>query len=108
VRLALVAVCTLGSLTLALSSYVHALAEDSTMTREDLETTYKINHCFNVGNRYGYSDHKKNERREHNSKCLIADESQAYISGYQEGFNGHRTYRRDHRLSSWARVRTVQ
>jgi hypothetical protein len=107
-HLTLIATLSSSGILLPAQSYaVHTLAEESTMTREDLESVYKINHCFNIGNRDGYSDHKKNESREHHQKCLGSDESQAYLSGYQEGFVGKRSYRRDHRLSSWARVRTV-
>src|SRR6266851_9188521 len=33
--------------------------------KTESEPDYKINHCFNIGNRDGYRDDKKNERREH-------------------------------------------
>src|SRR5216683_4449679 len=75
--------------------------------KTESEPDYKINHCFNIGNRDGYRDHKKNERREHHPKCLSSEAFESYMSGYQEGFGGERSYRRDHRLSSWARVRTA-
>src|ERR1700733_1664376 len=73
--------------------------------RTELEPNYKVNHCFNMGNEDGYRDHKNNKRRQHDSNCRSSDQAEGYASGYEEGFGGERSYRRDHRLSSWARVR---
>jgi len=82
-------------------SMIHSLAElvafstpvkDSPTRHQDKtesEPDYKINHCFNIGNRDGYTDHKKTERREHHPKCLSSEASESYMSGYEEGFGGY-------------------
>jgi hypothetical protein len=38
---------------------------------------------------------------------LDEEARQAYELGYRQGLKGQRSYRIDHRLSSWARVRTT-
>jgi len=71
------------------------------------EPNYTVNHCYNLGNRDGYRDHRKRQPSEYHDKCLAEEARQAYELGYRQGFKGHRSYRLDHRLSSWARVRTA-
>lgn len=74
----------------------------------DEQQAYRINHCFNEGNREGYRDRKRQQSRPYTKKCSDREAHQAYDIGHQLGFNGHRRYRRDHRLSSWARPRVSQ
>jgi hypothetical protein len=74
------------------------------LDKTESEPGYKINHCFDIGNRDRYKDHKKNERREYHRKCLSSEAFESYMLGYQEGFGGKHRSRRDHRLSSWART----
>lgn len=72
------------------------------------QQTYRINHCFNEGNRDGYRDRRKQQRRSPNQKCSDLEARQAEDAGYQLGLRGQRSYRRDHRLSNWARPRVSQ
>jgi hypothetical protein len=81
--------------------------KDKDRVRAEREPNYIVNHCFNLGNRDGYQDHRKRERSEHNDKCLNEEARQAYEGGYRQGFKGQRSYHIDHRLPSWARVRTA-
>ena len=81
--------------------------EDKDRVRAEQEPNYTVNHCFNLGNRDGYRDHRKRQRSEPHDMCLDEEARQAYELGYRKGFKGHRSYRLDHRLSSWARVRTA-
>ena len=76
-------------------------------SREQAESSpdLKVNHCFNLGNRDGVADHKQSPHSIHESECATDGASDAYRIGYNQGFIGERSYRRDHRLSSWARSR---
>lgn len=69
---------------------------------------YVKNHYFNQGNRDGFRDFKKKQRKERNHEFPNDVDRQAYEKGYQLGVQGKRSYRQDHPLSSWARVRTLQ
>ncbi len=90
------------------TAFSHLVADhDKDRVRAEQEPNYTVNHCFNLGNRDGYRDHRKHQRSEHNDKCLDKAARQAYELGYEKGFKGQRGYRLDHRLSSWARVRTA-
>ena len=68
---------------------------------------YEKNHFYNLGNREGYRDHKKKEHTERNREFSNDDDRRAYEDGYEKGWEGKRSYRLDHPLSSWARVRTA-
>jgi hypothetical protein len=81
--------------------------KDRDRVSTEREPNYTANHCFNLGNRDGYRDHRKGHRSEHHDNCLNEEARQAYELGYKKGFDGQRSYRIDHRLSSWARVRTA-
>jgi hypothetical protein len=81
--------------------------KDEDRVSAEPEPNYTVNHCFNIGNRDGYRDHRKSRHSEHNNKCLDEEGRHAYELGYRKGFKGKRSYRLDHRLSSWARVRTA-
>jgi hypothetical protein len=74
---------------------------DSPKEKQD----YRINHCFNIGNRDGYADRKRKKSRSPEEQCNDAEGKEAHDLGYQLGLRGQRSYRRDHRLSSWARPR---
>lgn len=88
-------------------SHLVADQKDKDRVRAEREPNYAVNHCFNLGNRDGYRDHRKRQRSEHHDKCLDEETRQAYELGYRQGFKGQRSYCIDHRLSSWARVRTA-
>jgi hypothetical protein len=101
-----VAVILLGGESIALS------AADGEKQIEDRvlatpEPNYSLNRCFNRGNWDGFRDHKRKQRREHHSLCASQEAQQSYDLGYQQGFAGQLSYRRDHPLSTWARVRTI-
>jgi hypothetical protein len=85
----------------------HLVADQKDGARAEQELNYTVNHCFNTGNRDGYRDHRKRQRSEHHDMCLDEETRQAYELGYRKGFKGQRSYRLDHRLSRWARVRTA-
>jgi hypothetical protein len=76
--------------------------EDEAKLRAERDPNYTVNHCLNLGNRDGYRQHS-----EHHNKCLHEEACQCYALGYRQGFNVQRSYRMDHQLSSWARVRTT-
>ena len=71
------------------------------------EPNYALNHCFNLGNSDGFGDYVRKQRRERHHQSCNQGAHQAYELGYQEGFAGKLSYRRDHPLSSWARSRTA-
>jgi len=81
--------------------------KDEDQLRAERDPDYTVNHCFNLGNRDGYRDRRKRQHSEHHNRCLDEEARQAYALGYRQGFNGQRSYRIDHQLSSWARVRTT-
>lgn len=53
------------------------------------QQTYRINHCFNEGNRDGYRDRRKQQRRSPNQKCSDLEARQAEDAGYQLGLKGN-------------------
>ena len=71
------------------------------------EPNYTLNHCFNLGKWDGFRDYVRKRRRERRHPGWNQEAQQAYEVGYQQGFTGNLSYRRDHPLSSWARPRTV-
>lgn len=77
---------------------------DSLDTPEE-QHAYHVNHCFNIGNRDGYRDRKEKKSRIPDKKCKDVEARQAQEIGYQLGLEGERSYRRDHRLSNWAKPR---
>ena len=81
--------------------------KDQDQLRAEQDPNYTLNHCFNLGNRDGYRDYRTRKRSGHHDMCLGEESRQAYELGYRKGFKGQRSYRLDHRLSSWARVRTA-
>ena len=87
-------------------TFSNLIADQKDKDRVRAEPNYTVNHCFNLGNRDGYRDHRKRQLSEHHDKCLDEEARQAYELGYRQGFKGQRSFRIDHRLSSWARVRT--
>lgn len=93
---------------LARVTTVASVAEDyggNSLDTPEEQHIYHVNHCFNIGNRDGYRDRKKKKVRSPEKSCTDVEGKQALDAGYQQGLLGQRTYRRDHRLSNWARPR---
>jgi hypothetical protein len=88
-------------------TFSNLIADQKDKDRVRAEPNYAVNHCFNLGNRDGYRDHRNRQRNEHHDNCLDEEARHAYELGYRQGFKGQRSYRLDHPLSSWARVRTA-
>jgi hypothetical protein len=80
----------------ALPAFAHAQEQRSTTTTTTTRSTdehpeYRNNQYYRLGNREGYEDYQKKERRTtHDHKYRKDDDRKAHDYGYEQGWSGHR------------------
>ena len=64
---------------------------DEMRTDQKDHPEYRNNEFYRTGNREGWEDHQRNERRkEHNHKYKTEDDRRAHDYGYEQGWSGTR------------------
>ena len=97
-RLGLITVFTLGVGIVASPALASAVPQDRDHQeqRSDDHPDYSRNSYYNVGNREGVQDHRRNvQRTSHKHKFKSDDDRKAHDYGYQQGWQGQNS--RDHR-----------
>lgn len=86
----------------ALPAFAHAQEEHTRTTTTTTRTTdehpeWHNNEYYRTGNREGYEDYQRKERRkEHEHKYRSDEDRRAHDYGYEQGWKGHRYDDDDH------------